>query len=476
LNARLKIILLPILLFSFINVLSYLNYSEKVKRQDDAIHYEFNAAAEKAFNSFTFVLRSETSVARAVQAYFEGSHFVSRSELRRFAEIVLDDKPEVQALNWLPRIEHAQRASFEQRIQDEGFKNYRIMDHSKDSGLIIAVEQDVYFPIKYYEPAALNKQIHLLNTISIEQSREAVNRIVDGGKEYVVSAPFTLVQEAGEQQGVLMFFPVYKQGKLLGLVEVVLRMGSFLNHIELIAGEKNHLEIGVSDITGGRRQALVVNPALEHLRGTHLYQAEDVAIGGRIWQVEAFPTAAILASHGSESRSFLFSLVKGPLVGLLVSGLLGFSLYQKERAEKRAQQLKESESRFKQVINMSADAYYLFDSEGHVLDVNQQACREVGYSRDELLALKSSDIADLSVDELTILFATFQPGEAKSMDCRHRHKTGNILPVEVSISHFMLGDKPVYSVFSRDISARVKRENELRKSQHLLEQAQKWHT
>jgi len=454
-------------------VASYLSYSEKVKQQDDAIDYEFKAAAEKVFNTFTFVLHSEVNIAHAVQAYFQGSDFISRSKFRFFSEVVLNDRPEVQALNWLPRIDHAQRVAFEQRIQDEGFENYRIMDYSQDLGLIIAVDQDVYFPIEYYEPAQLNKQVHLLNTISIEQSREAVNRMVKDDKEYVISAPLTLTQESGEQHGILMFFPVYKHGKLLGLVEVVLRMGVFLNHIESIAGESNYLEIGVSDVTDGGRQALVTKPALEHLEGSHLYQAEEVAIGGRIWQLEAFPTTKLLASYESKEGRFLLSLVRGPLAGLLISVLLGFSLYQRERAEKRAQQLKVSESHFKQVINLSADAYYLFDREGHVLDVNQQACREVGYSRDELLALRSSDIADLSVDELTMLCATFQPGEAKSMDCRYLHKTGKVIPVEVSISHFMLGNSPVYSVFSRDISTRVTREGELRKSQRLLAQAQK---
>jgi len=462
LNARLKIILLPILLFALVNVASYLSYSEKAKQQHDAIDYEFKAASEKLFYSFSFVLRSETSIARSVQAYFQGSNFVSRSEFRLFSRVILNDRPEVQALNWLPRIEHAQRASFEQRIQDEGFENYRIMDYSKDLGWIRAVENDVYFPIEYYEPAVLNKKVHLLNIMSTDQSREAVNRIGEGDKEYVVSAPLTLVQESEGQQGVLMFFPVYKHGKLLGFVQVVLRMGDFLNHVELIFGEKNYLEIGLSDVTGGERQALVTKPALENLKHSNLYQAEEIVIGGRIWQLETFPSSELLASHDSKERSSLLSYIaRGPLVGLWVSVLLAFSLYQKERAEKRAQQLKVSESHFKQVINMSADAYYLFDNEGNVLDVNQQACREVGYSRDELLALKSYDIAD------------FQPDEAKSMNCHHRHKTGKMIPVEVSVSHFMLGDKPVYSVFSRDISERVKRESELRKSQRLLEQAQK---
>jgi PAS domain-containing protein len=62
-----------------------------------------------------------------------------------------------------------------------------------------------------------------------------------------------------------------------------------------------------------------------------------------------------------------------------------------ERAEAEAA-LEESEQRFHQLFERAADALFLYDVEGRIVDVNQTACDTLGYSRDEFQALTMADI------------------------------------------------------------------------------------
>src|SRR5215469_12651865 len=57
-------------------------------------------------------------------------------------------------------------------------------------------------------------------------------------------------------------------------------------------------------------------------------------------------------------------------------------------ARKRAEEaLRASERRFRVFVDHAADAFFMTDEQGRVLDVNGRACEARGYTRDELLAM-----------------------------------------------------------------------------------------
>ena len=60
--------------------------------------------------------------------------------------------------------------------------------------------------------------------------------------------------------------------------------------------------------------------------------------------------------------------------------------------------LGESEQRFRQLFEQSVDALFVHDEDGRFVDCNSQACRLLGYSREELLELR---VQDVSLDILT---------------------------------------------------------------------------
>ncbi|HZS66303.1 MAG TPA: PAS domain S-box protein, partial [Burkholderiales bacterium] len=118
--------------------------------------------------------------------------------------------------------------------------------------------------------------------------------------------------------------------------------------------------------------------------------------------------------------------------------------------------------RFRTALDASADMVFLFDlANGRLLDFNQTACTLLGYSREELLALRAWDIrANVTAQALQAETATLLRTGARTTTIRteYRRKDGASFPVE---SHRSILDTPqgrVLVVNSRDLSERMSAE------------------
>ena len=128
-----------------------------------------------------------------------------------------------------------------------------------------------------------------------------------------------------------------------------------------------------------------------------------------------------------------------------------------------------SEARFRILAEQATDAIYLHDTQGHIVDVNQQACRGLGYSRDELLRMRVADIEiEVSPANSMATWAAMQPGTPVTLEGRHRRKDGTVFPVEVRIGLFHADGRDFALAVARDISARRQAETALRASEERL--------
>jgi len=114
--------------------------------------------------------------------------------------------------------------------------------------------------------------------------------------------------------------------------------------------------------------------------------------------------------------------------------------------------------RFRVALDCSADALFLIDrTTMRFIDMNQSACNELGYSREELLALGPQDITlNGDLETLAKWFDNVIAGDesARVMETQHRHKDGSTLPVEVLLQHLPTEDGPVIIASARDITER----------------------
>ncbi|BCK87877.1 hypothetical protein MIZ01_1674 [Sideroxyarcus emersonii] len=121
---------------------------------------------------------------------------------------------------------------------------------------------------------------------------------------------------------------------------------------------------------------------------------------------------------------------------------------------------------FRALLDNSSDAIEVLDPVTlRFLDVNETECGDLGYSRDELLAMRISDI-DQGFDEGSgkLIEKQIQSTEGARFDSMHRRKDGSTFPVEVSAKLVVL-DKPYLLSIARDITERKRAEAKLRESE-----------
>lgn len=120
--------------------------------------------------------------------------------------------------------------------------------------------------------------------------------------------------------------------------------------------------------------------------------------------------------------------------------------------------LSESEQRFRTLVEQATDALFVVNTDGQLIDVNQEACHTLGYTRDELLQLSVPDVQQaVSMEDLAHDWH-MQPGQAVTREGIHQRKDGSQFPVEVRIGRIEIGGKPVLLALARDITARKEME------------------
>jgi len=121
---------------------------------------------------------------------------------------------------------------------------------------------------------------------------------------------------------------------------------------------------------------------------------------------------------------------------------------------------------FRTLIDHSNDAVEVIDPETlRFLDVNEKACNDLGYTREELLSLTVDDI-DPNADQschAAVIEKLCSSGFAVK-ETVHRRKDGSIFPVETSLKLVEL-DRSYIVAVTRDISERKHAEEALRESE-----------
>jgi len=124
-------------------------------------------------------------------------------------------------------------------------------------------------------------------------------------------------------------------------------------------------------------------------------------------------------------------------------------------------------SLFRKLLDNSSDAIEVIDPVTlRFLDVNETACRELGYSREELLTMKIQDIdPDMDTDSVVMVNEHLKESGSARFETTHRRKDGAIFPVEVNIGTVTL-EKTYFLNIVRDITERKQATQALEESEH----------
>ena len=117
---------------------------------------------------------------------------------------------------------------------------------------------------------------------------------------------------------------------------------------------------------------------------------------------------------------------------------------------------KRAEEEYRTILRTTMDGFWITDMRGRFLDVNDAYCQLIGYSRDELLTMRISDVEAVERPEETAqhIQRILETGEAVLRPVIGL-KTG-IIDIEVSANYTKIGGDRLY-VFLRDITERKQR-------------------
>jgi len=126
---------------------------------------------------------------------------------------------------------------------------------------------------------------------------------------------------------------------------------------------------------------------------------------------------------------------------------------------------KKDDGRYKTLFEQINAAAFLMSFEGQILEVNHKSCELLGYEWNELLRLSLRDFltSEIDWDQFKDEIAS-KGGIKKETECIA--KNGSYIPVEISISLFMMSGKPVMFVLICDITDRKKAELKLKESEN----------
>ncbi|WP_336342689.1 PAS domain S-box protein [Halalkalicoccus ordinarius] len=149
----------------------------------------------------------------------------------------------------------------------------------------------------------------------------------------------------------------------------------------------------------------------------------------------------------------------------------GLSVYFNEITERKERE--QELELFHTLVDHSTDAIYVNDPEtGEFLDVNETVTRHLGYAREELLGMTTSDV-DCKIPTQAAWRETVEGIRARgerTVDTVHRRKDGSTYPAEINASYVELeGGREYVFAIGRDVSERKAHERALREERDLIE-------
>ena len=404
---------------------------------------ELSTAVEKSISSHINVLRS-------IGAFYEASSDISRQGFQTFVTHSLDKFQGIQALSWNPHITDAERQAFENSVKNEGYANFQITERNAEKQLVRAENRAEYVAVSFIEPQQGNESALGFDVYSDKLRREAIDRARDSGK-IAATERITLVQERGNQYGIMAFMPLYhknlardtpeqRRQSIASYIVAVFRGGDIIS-----AAVKNlkqqHLSYRLIDETASPDAQLIFSSSEQQslkplvlqekgLFGQQLALQHNLTInvGGRLWRLEVVPAQDYFAYHQLNNAWLIL------LVGLILTSLVAtFSMVSSGRdtvlrrlVEERTAALTQSKQLFRIVADAAPVLIWLADTDKRYFWFNRVWLDFVGRSMEHALSndwtdgIHPDDIARC----LAIYESHFNRREAFNMQYRLKRHDG----------------------------------------------------
>jgi CHASE1-domain containing sensor protein len=194
---------LPMLLFFALFVAIFVRVS--TWEQDQAL-LEFRLLSREVVDKINAGLAEQQVFLEQLERAFTRPAPVSRADFQHLAKNLLGRFPTIQAVKWAPRIDLSQRTAFE-AAQQTDVPGFEIREIDAAGQRRRAKERDRYYPVTYVEPLAGNEHIVGFDLFSEAGRKAAVEETIKT-ERVTATPPIRLVQEQGDQHGILALYAV----------------------------------------------------------------------------------------------------------------------------------------------------------------------------------------------------------------------------------------------------------------------------
>ena len=352
-------------------------------QERDRTHEEFKLKAEELAFDLRDVLKDNSEDLANIQALYAISQTVDRDAFHAFVSQIMARYPNIQAFSWSPYVTDRERADYEARARRDGFAAFQFTERSSDGRLVPARRRPAYVPVFYQESYTGNEATLGFDNLSDPTRRAALEKARDTG-QMVATEPISLLQDTGQEVGILIYQPVYQVGKpiatlaqrqsnLRGFVVEVLSLSrlirtSFPNLV------REGLEYRLVDATATPHEVpIAASTGVEGAVRAGVRFDTWIKMADRRWRLEVYAAPWYLAARQSgQAWAALAS-------GLFLTILLGTYLLASARHTAEVTRLADSLRKISRAVEHSPAAVVITDTTGAIEYVNPKFTQVSGY-------------------------------------------------------------------------------------------------
>jgi signal transduction histidine kinase/sensor domain CHASE-containing protein len=210
------------------------------KKYKNEVEEQFYKNASSIVTILSQRLESSLNNIETLAVYYNASEKVEQHEFKMFTQHIMEQSPEIQAIQWVPYIIHKNRKSYEDSARSIGFTDFQITSYNNNEQMEKSPEKQDYFPVYFIEPFEANKSSLGFDLSSSAPILKTLNLSRDTGT-LQVSEKISLISTNKSQHGFLVCYPIYQ--KKVAINTKALRRRHHLGFVSGIFQIENILKI-----------------------------------------------------------------------------------------------------------------------------------------------------------------------------------------------------------------------------------------
>lgn len=276
-------------------------------------------------------LKTNEEILLSIEGLFLASNKVTRDEFKAFVSKSLKRHPYIQALEWIPNVNHKEKASYEEEMSSLGQGKFIFYEKDKNGKVIPVAKRESYFPVYFVEPFSKNAKAFGFDIASNDKRRLTILKAIET-KSFQATPKIKLVQDKTSQPGMLLIHPYFdNEDKFQGLTLGVYKITDMINLLLKEAILNKKLSLKIYDGNSTSHNHLIYSTNKQSSNG-HLVLKHTIDVSGRTWTLVWSSTPSLIAELGL-TTPLAWSAIS-LLICTLISVLINLTFNQKKTISK----------------------------------------------------------------------------------------------------------------------------------------------